>query len=215
MNTILTEDEIDTICDQVLDTNGHTCGSLIARAVEAAVLAKIANQEPVGTVISYYTESGHREWAFRPSDSAWSVPKDAKAIERGVRSCFNVYLHPAPQQKPLTDERIIEVMGDVNHSCITAVRALIAEAGAPPKLSDNALDGQLVMALAVIRELTGTQQSDNIEETINAVREAVVFAELARQEKEKQWADHAEQLVAAFDEPPEQIRGENGQSNSG
>ena len=37
----------------------------------------------------------------------------------------------------------------------------------------ESLDGKLVMGLAVIRELTGTQKTDNIEATIEAVRKAV------------------------------------------
>ena len=35
------------------------------------------------------------------------------------------------------------------------------------------IDGKLLMGLAVIRELTGTQKTDNIEATIEAVRKAV------------------------------------------
>lgn len=40
---------------------------------------------------------------------------------------------PALKHVPLTDERIIEVLGDTKHSQITAVRALIAESHAAPE----------------------------------------------------------------------------------
>lgn len=92
--TILTDDERRAAWDSAARSHQDD----IARAVEAAVLAKLARQEPVGTVISYHTEEGHTKWTFQPSQSAWAIPRDDKAMERGARSCFVVFTHPAPQQ---------------------------------------------------------------------------------------------------------------------
>lgn len=56
-----------------------------------ALKRAISEAEPVGTAISYYSEGGHTKWTFQPDKSAWEIPQDAKADERGARSCFEVY----------------------------------------------------------------------------------------------------------------------------
>lgn len=99
MNPILTDDEIGAIQTQVLadfrrhvqeEGRGTASPASIARAVEAAVLAKLAQQEPIGYLPSYEADrlkSGHdarlRSAKFGPSQLDGDVP---------------LYTHPAPQQ---------------------------------------------------------------------------------------------------------------------
>jgi len=80
MNTILTDDEIDAQIEQIVDPVA-TYGRLIAyaRAVEAAVLAKLAWQEPVC-------------WAFQHQDGSWHDPSLTEH-SAGMKP-----LYAAPQQ---------------------------------------------------------------------------------------------------------------------
>lgn len=140
MNTILTDDEIDTICDRVLDTNGHTCGSLIARAVEAAVLAKLAQQSPARAM--------HLGWDTL--DNGTIVATYALPVKNRVAP--KLYLHPAPQQAdrqrvpegwklvPVepTDEMVDAACDTSDFFRVDFVRAWDAAIKASPELTQSA-----------------------------------------------------------------------------
>ena len=122
-------------------------GDLVVRNPEAQGVAGWPYGDEVCRVVGYYPILN--EIAVVPADSP---PNTRHHDISWLADRFT----PAPRSAPLA-LRLSEGLGP------NALEEQPAES----------LDGKLVMGLAVIRELTGTQKTDNIEATIEAVRKAV------------------------------------------